>query len=294
MAVYYFTETSPGAPAFAAAAGGTITILDYCLVTGMGWTKTHSGTNLATYRAPTGNRFYIAFDDTAVASTRVRMYETVTTAGVAMAAGTNPTPLDSVIAGGLYFNKPSTGTGWFFASDGLIFYFGYVSTSGNPTMTFGDFISYAATDSYQTILKCHNSSTLSNDSFPNYATLGTSSSTTYIMKSFTQIGASIQGSFISDHGRSGGGTRFGSGPAYPNPISNTLDMAPIEITHPTNVIRGKMPGLWNPLHNYPLANGDTFTGSGNLSGRQFVARNVGGTGAELGQVFIETSDTWRT
>jgi hypothetical protein len=51
---------------------------------------------------------------------------------------------------------------------------------------------------------------------------------------------------------------------------------------------GTMRGVWSPLHNRPLANNDTFSGSGAYAGKTFEAFNM----AAGGQLIIETSDTW--
>mgnify|MGYP000538869411 CR=1 FL=1 len=56
---YNNNGTSAGAPALSGSAGSLITVLDFCLVTTLGWTKT-AGTNNGIYRAPTGNRRYLA------------------------------------------------------------------------------------------------------------------------------------------------------------------------------------------------------------------------------------------
>ena len=78
MAIYYYTNTSPGAPTLTGAAGSLITLLDWLLVTNLGWTKEFSGTNLASYRAATGNRFYLGVDDTTALYSRVRGFATMT------------------------------------------------------------------------------------------------------------------------------------------------------------------------------------------------------------------------
>lgn len=51
---------------------------------------------------------------------------------------------------------------------------------------------------------------------------------------------------------------------------------------------GTMRGVWSPLHIRPLANNDTFSGSGAYAGKTFEAFNM----AAGGQLIIETSDTW--
>jgi len=295
MAIYYFTNISPGAPGITNTAGSFIAAMDYCLVTGMGWTKTHSATNLATYRAPAGNRIYLAIDDTNANYARLRAFESVTTAGVSISAGINPTPSDLQNNGGLYFNKRNgTASEWFFVSDGLFFYFGtlYASSWYKETMAFGDFISYKSSDNYSTIIKSN--TTTDYDIFSSYTNTSTLNGSSYVVRPFTQLGYGIPAGVTTNNARSKGATYFGGGGSpYPNPITNTLDMAIVEIFEGNSDIRGRMPGMWNPLHATPLANGDIFTGSGILAGKQFLVRSVGGF-QFTGQIFLEISDTWRT
>lgn len=82
---------------------------------------------------------------------------------------------------------------------------------------------------------------------------------------------------------------------YPNPVDNSLWMAPIYINQ--NGMRGYLRGLWVPQHHMPLNPGDTFTAaSGNLSGKSFVTvnsnfRQENNTRTPT-QFFLEFSDTW--
>jgi len=84
--------------------------------------------------------------------------------------------------------------------------------------------------------------------------------------------------------------------SYPNPTDNGLYMAPVFVHHQGQV-RGYLKGLWAPLQHLPLNHGDTFSGTGNLTGKTFqtvgllahLGSNTNGYGA---QAFVETSDTW--
>jgi hypothetical protein len=81
---------------------------------------------------------------------------------------------------------------------------------------------------------------------------------------------------------------------YPNGPDGGLYMCPVWIHH-NGVIRGYLKGCWSPLQHLPLNHNDTFSGTGNLSGKSFVVQSV--LGANNGNnaqamVFIETSSTW--
>ena len=84
----------------------------------------------------------------------------------------------------------------------------------------------------------------------------------------------------------------------PNNADGSIYMSPIRINS-GNGIRGHLKGLWAPLHHLPLNDGDTFTvATGNLAGKSFMAVTTFltstnfGSYAGIGQIFIETSDTW--
>lgn len=87
---------------------------------------------------------------------------------------------------------------------------------------------------------------------------------------------------------------------YPNSPDGGLYVAPIYIHH-NGIRRGYLKGLWNPLQHLPLNHGDTYSGTGNLSGKSMIAMNILGatngtpnTAANCGpaQVHVEYSDTW--
>lgn len=300
MTVKLLTNSSPSAPSLTGAAGSLIAVLDYCLTNatyGAGWAKEFAGTNVAAYRAPTGNRMYLGVDDTTTNNARLRGFETMTAAGVSVASGSGPFPTDAQVSGGDYFYKSNdTGTArpWLFVSDGKPFYFSS-STGGTATtnglMFFGEFESYKAGDAYNTLLAAPHTAN-NNTQLINLVTPATGTvSGHYLARAFTQLGGSTQCGKASDAVRANGGTALGGGGVtYPSPMDGGLLLGQVFITEPTGGIRGRLPGLWNPLHAKPLTEGDTFSGSGTLAGRNFLVRNIDSSY----QCFLETSDTWYT
>lgn len=295
MAVYFKKTGDAGVPTLNGAAGSLITLLDYCLVTTAGWTKSYSGTNLATYRPPSGNQHYLAVDDTGTLNARVRGFVTCTAAGVAEANGTNPFPTDAQMSGGGYLYKSSdTGTARNFVFVGSDKGF-YLSINGdgtyNYTFFFGDIVSYKSGDAYHTLIVANTNT--SPGSYNHFATLQSSFAVTsghWMARINGQTGASIQVGKVSNYTLSNAAGSLGaSGATYPDSVGNSLLASPAFIVEaPPINIRGHMPGLVNPLHNKPMAHLDTFTGGGDLSGKTFVVLN-NGTGS---QFCIETSDTW--
>ena len=297
MAITLLSNTSSGAPALNGAVGSLIGVLDFCLVTTLGWAKVYSGTNVAAYRAPAGNRMYLGVDDTTTLNARVRGFETMTQAGVSVAAGTGPFPTDVQLSGGGYIYKSSDTTTqreWRFASDGLMFHLS-ISASNYPALfSFGDIVSYKASDSYGTVISAeHAINAYAAGALVGSAASYSPSAAFAFARSYTQLGGAVAASRVMDlaYGGSIGSTLGAIGSAYPSPVEGGLLLSRIragESAVPT--IRGYLPGLWAPCHVRPLAHGDTFAGAGDLAGRSFVVWNV----TSAGQVMIETSDTWRT
>lgn len=294
MTTTYITSDTAGAPTLNGAAGSLITLLDYLLVTTLGWTKSFSGTNLATYRAPTGNRFYLGVNDTTTLNARVRVFETATAAGVAVESGTSPMPTDALLSGGGYVYKgsdTSTTSPWRFASDGKMFHLSIKAAGYYALFSFGDFASYKTSDAFNTLL----SSEGSLSSYANGVTAGISATASaqagsFIMRPHTQIGGCVGSSKIVDGTYGNVSTIGGAGSSYPSEVEGALLLGRVRINESDTLIRGTIPGLWAPAHAKPLADGDTFSGTGDLSGREFVAWNV----SYSGQVMIEKSDTWST
>lgn len=301
MPITKLTDTSPGAPAaFNGSIGSLIALLDFCLVTTMGWTKTHSGTNLATYRAPTGNRRYLAVTDTATLQARLRVFDTATAAGVAVANGTNPVPTEAQVSGGAYFQKGADTTfnqPWTFLSDGKSFYLcaNYYSSLGRfNILFFGDFVSYRPGDTCNTLLIAGNVSTSGvGNTFPVIAPVyGTTAAGHWLAGLSTQVAGSVMAS-KGTHPFINNSTVIGVGLAYPSPIEGGMLLSRLHIGEPGVGIRGHLPGALVPMHSISAGfnQGDTFSGSGELAGRNFEiwAPYSGGTAS---YVAIETTDNW--
>lgn len=285
------TNLTAGAPTLTGAEGSLIAVLDFALVTTLGWVKSFSTTNVATYRAPAGNRFYFAVNDSAELNTRVRAFESATTYDVAVASGSGPYPTDAQQSGGLYYYKSNdTGTAreWVIVGDDKCFYMTNPSTSAYSALFFGDFISHKAGDAFNSCISA-DTATATATAFATTTVTLTTSSGVFCARPFTQIGGSVACGKGADPLRSSGSTTMGNGGTdYPSPIDGGLIMSPVYIVETTSGIRGKFPGLWNPCHTRPLNNADTFSGSGALAGKNFLARHL----SSSAQMMLETSDTW--
>lgn len=81
---------------------------------------------------------------------------------------------------------------------------------------------------------------------------------------------------------------------FPNPEDGGLYLAPIWLHH-GGTLRGYFKGLWTTLAQSPYVHNDTFSGSGSLSGKTFIAQNNATnvfTTAGIAQWSVETSTTW--
>src|SRR5574337_1555206 len=98
MTVNVYRSSDASAPVLTGQAGSLITVLDACLISGYGskspagWVKPYSGTNLAAYRAATGNQFYFRVDDSGTVEARISGYETMS--DVNTGTGQFPTTAD--------------------------------------------------------------------------------------------------------------------------------------------------------------------------------------------------------
>jgi hypothetical protein len=280
--------TVVGTPATPAT--GTIT----AKLDGAGWGKPFSGTNKAAYQPGVGNRFYMRIDDTGTGTAllaRVVGYENMT----GIDTGTNAFPTDAQAAGGLYFPKANDTAAkpWLMVASEKHFVF--ITNPSNSTdwnssvgVFFGEIPSLKPGDLYATQIIAHNSTSLALNFIPLLATTsaGTNSAGHYIARPLSQIAGAYNNAKLTHAAKTNNNYMGAGGLAYPT-ANNMLYMAPVEFCEP-NAIRGKMQGVWCPLHNKPLQNMDMFDGSGDLAGKSFVAVNM----YSSCQVFLEISDTF--
>jgi hypothetical protein len=230
----------------------------------------------------------------------------------------------------------STTRVWTIVADGHTFYLfaetgDFTSPVGAFSFYFGDFFSYSTSDTSNCIImgrQTENSTATQSSStvldpcgmlvLPNSTCLSNTLQGMYVAANFTNVGGSLACGKHTDQTKMGwnaagnqmivgylGSWQTGGNNntwvnefAYPNPPDSGLYMAPMWIHH-QGIVRGYFKGLWAPLQHMPLNERDTFSGTGNLSGKSFsvfnlvaptnASSNVSGT---AGQVFVETSNTW--
>lgn len=299
MTVRFYKSTDAGAPQNTNAAGALIAILDACLVNGYGsqapagWTKPFSGTNKAGYKQGTGsNGFYLRVDDATTSAARVKGCEDMT--GIDTTVSDFPT--DVQVSGGLYMQKNNSATAqpWELIASEKFFAL-FTTQNNNSTyrqfMCFGDINSNKSGDAFNTILIAPVGTVL-NDSIT-YSCQSVITGTLtghYLARPHTQVGSSIAVGKLQIANQ----TLLGStgGVSYPSPIDGALHLTPIQITESAAGLRGKLPGLWNVLHNVPFRQGDIITGTGEFAGKTFFAEVGSTTFGTFCQVLLEISDTW--
>lgn len=327
-----YKSTDASAPTLSGTNGSLVALMSAILVDGYGsqtaagWTKPYTGTNTAVFRMGTsGNTgFYLDVLDNGpggggAREARMRGYEAMT----AVSTGTNPFPTVAQAASGVFCRKSttadSTARAWYAIADSSFFALfvdtgDYTAPAYSLAFSFGDFYSYKSGDLYNCAIIGRSSENSGADSADNVALLyasGTSNILTsnaaghYVARTWTGTGASIQFCKHSSALAVGPNNSTARAPCgspsscitYPNGPDGALELAPIYIGH-SSAVRGYLKGLWAPLHNQPCGHGDTFSGTGNMAGKTFLALNVkadqsnSNGGSTSGQIVLETSDTW--
>lgn len=219
----------------------------------------------------------------------------------------------------------ATARAWTIVADNTVFYL-FVE-SGDLTaplaafpFVFGDFFSYKTSDAYRCIIigrTIENTFSTANEVLstllaPSTALiLGTVMTGHFVARAYAGVGSSKNvgkhtdqtaihptSLFASGTG-SGIGIQYNVQPnmRFPNGPDGGLYVAPIWL-HEDYTRRGYLKGLWAPLQDRPLNHNDSYTGTGAMTGKTLICQQipVAASGANIttivGQVHIETSNTW--
>jgi len=288
MTIYLKRSTDSGAPQLSSVAGSFIALLDYLLVTTLGWTKPYTGTNLAAYRQPSGtNQMYLRVDDTNASTTRVVAFETMSDVNT----GTGQFPTTAQVSGGLYNEKNATNNyGWTFISDGKIFYlfWGMQVNSYFRSMAFGDFRSYKSGDAFNTVISANSGTTQGNAALVTFDTTlaSVANTTTYAARSYTQSGTAIRLGVAGNLALLGSNDPSSGNMQIPSLTTGDVYVAELRLFEST-AFRGYYPGLWMHMHRSSPYNQSVIK-IGNRTLEAIWQTYSGGYYA----MFIETSDTW--
>ena len=319
MTVRVYRSTDASAPTLNGTSGSLINVLDGCLVNGYGiqtaagWTKAFSGTNLAGYRQGTGsNQYYLKIRDDGVSNAvRVAGFEIMTTvtATDTAADGTNRFPLSGT---NLFWQKSFTtdtiARPWIVLADARTFYIFMLTGDFAATYFwggFGEFFSFKTSDPGRTFVFGRNGGegtgaiAFEPDRIASIGNTIGSPAMMWVNRNYTGVAGSTTDFIMTGREISGGassGTLIAlvGNVIYSNQPDHKIYLAPLRVSNTLPVInfRGKMRGLWHYQHLLTtIADGETFTGSGNLAGKTFLAIKQT---PNAGVWIVETSDTWDT
>lgn len=318
MPVTVYKSTDGSAPVLSGTAGALITLLNAVLVNGYGakaaagWTRAFSGTNKAAYRNhASGTNFYLRVDDESPNATSgareavARGYETMS--AVDTGVGPFPTIAQLALAAGVVLRKSytadATARPWIIIADNKTLYMFIKSgdMSGWNAFAFGDIFSLKTGDAYRAIIAGRNGIASELDDVENLHRVTYTAALTaghWMPRSWSgQYQSAITVGKHGDAAKSASAATLFGIVGYPNSADNALMLAPVWVHEDggsTLTIRGRMRGFWHFLHpiSAPVNDGDTFSGSGALSGKTFIVIKPSSDG--LGVFVIETSDTWET
>ena len=242
-------------------------------------------------------------DDTGTTNARVRAYEAMTDAST----GVGPTPLESQLAGGLFWPKSSVASTlartWYLVADERGFYLA-VAPAGSDRYTLlygGDIASLKSGDAYGYLVTGNEADQANASTVPN-GCVGYSHRSArtgaYLVRAHTAIGQSTAVQRLGAHHNGStadvyAGTAGYSVGTYPNGPNNGLMTGALEL-HALG-IRGTLPGLLHPVQDCgnAFATGAIVDGTGDLAGRRLMAIRTGPpAGGTVGTVFIDITGPW--
>ena len=242
-------------------------------------------------------------DDTGTINARVRAYEAMSD----ISTGVGMTPLESQVAGGLWWPKSATANAtaraWILVADARGFYLAVAPAGGDRyTLLFaGDIASLKSGDAYGYLLTGNQADQTNAPSAPD-GCVGYSHRSArtgaYLVRGYTAIGQSTAAQRLGAHHNGStadvyAGTAGYSLGAYPNGANNGLLTGALEL-HAAG-LRGTLPGLLHPVQDCgtSFATGATVDGTDDLAGRRLLAIRTGPpAGGTVGTVFIDTTGNW--
>jgi len=311
LTVYAHTDTS--APVLTGETGKLNDLLDAILINGYGsksaagWSVAYSDATSKTkcYRPASGPRHYLQSQDNGPGAGSYR--EARWRGYVAMSAydtGTEPFPTVAQRTNGLFVRKATaldtTPRAWIAAADDatlVLFIHAGDASAYSCHYVFGKFASWKASDAYASVIIgriTENTTSYAVSNAPQLFAGWNSSSTIigYRPRSYSAVGSAValwNTYNISLDANSSTLENGSAGNAYPYPVDGGLTLSPLYLIESTTPV-GTLPGIWRPLHNRPLLDGDTFSVVDGSTTRDFRAIHTGAAGQEM----LETTDTWYT
>ena len=243
-------------------------------------------------------------DDTGTINARVRAYEAMSD----ISTGIGMTPLESQVAGGLWWPKSATANAtarhWILVADERGFHLAVAPLDAEryTLLWAGDISSLKSGDAYGYLLTGNQTDQTGSLSVPD-GCCGYSHRSdrggAFVARSHTFIGQSLAVQRIgAHHNGTATGAYAGSGGyawgAYPNGPNNGLLVGALELF--ALGVRGTVPGLLHPVQDCANAfsSGAVVDGTDDLAGRRLLALRVSppSSGVTPGTVFLDMTGPW--
>lgn len=287
------------------AATGSITVK----VAPLGWAKSFTGTNVASYKMTNaeGTGFTLRVDDTSPTAARVRGYETMT--DVATGTGLFPA-LSQIPDAGLYWSKSATADStvraWYVLGDSqgfALFVNNYGPASAFQSFYFGDFLSRKSNDPYACVIRGHASNQSASQSVLiedlAYADSSGTANGMYVARAANTLGGAVN-AFSCPTLTIGLPLQHITGSTgwpYPANVDNGLTLCPLMLSSAATGYRGVLPGISSsPQYTAPsFSTGGYIEGTGAMTGKKVMAIKIGAAAANgnQGVLFIDPISDWR-
>ena len=295
-----FQSTDAGAPALNGLTGSLLSVLNYCLYSGSGWTKPLPDSasiggvlpSVGVFKQGTGSMLYLGINDGGPGAgggleARICGWESITSITQSTSAFTGSNSFPTIAQGAaLSLNGPfviarksktadNVSRAWACFTDSSSMYF-FAKTTDTTDVYYG----FMFGDIYATgsdLYKCmiigragENSGTQANDKLDQLTVLATATPTHYIARTYTGTGTSYAVGKHGDATKGSAATLLGT-TQYPNGPDGGLYLSPVWVCESANAnIRGTMRGFYHVCH--PVAtfvDGQMFSGSGDYVGKIF-------------------------
>lgn len=321
---YYSSSDASGPGPVTGQTGSLIPILRACLVNGYsghpaaGWTEPLAATsNRAAFQQGTGSCGFCMFiNDNALGTYQydaaVTGWESMLTLDAPNGTGSGqfPLPAQANTTGYVAWSKSdgnsSTQRAWrMYADSRTVYWFvNYTNSTELCPNWFGDIFSLNGIgDTHRCLLygrAQYGSPGYVYEQGAMYSNYSVALPGHYMARSLGGVGSSLAvGKHPSNTALYGVSGQLNGLLACPNPADNALWLSPLYIHEPGGAgasIRGRLRGLWSPLHNYAnFSDGQTISGAGELAGKTFQAvRYISNPYNQPCVLFVETSNTVET
>lgn len=298
--VYKYTDTS--APTVNGTVGSIITLLDACLVNGYGsqlppspaWTKPFANaSNVGCWKQGAGAGLYLSINDNAPGAggakeARMTGYETLS----AVATGTGPFPTAAQGVGGvamMVIRKSNTADAvtrpWIVFADAYTFY-AFIQTNDASaqyfSFSFGDIYALkGSSDLWRCFLQAkrfaENDATLTTETLDVVTASLSSTNNQFLARAYTAVPGSALCGKHGDSAKAASSAALGGILQSPNGADNAFYISPVWVHETAGVIRGRMRGFYNLLHNHQgFYDWQILQGAGDYAGKTFMLIKVSG------------------